>query len=69
MAIERIVNLTVNDNIDDTAKSVGNLRTQLRQAQADVAELSDRFGATSEEAINAARRAAEVLIHGDFIPK
>ena len=60
MAVERIVNLTVNNNIDDTAQSVGNLRTELRQAQADVLELSERFGATSEEAINAARRAAEL---------
>lgn len=60
MAVERIVNLTVNNNIDDTTQSVGNLRTELRQAQADVLELSERFGATSEEAINAARRAAEL---------
>jgi hypothetical protein len=36
------------------------LRAQLREAQADVARLSDKFGVTSKEAANAAKRAAEL---------
>lgn len=36
------------------------LKTQLREAQADVQKLSEKFGATSQEAINAAKRAAEL---------
>lgn len=54
----KIVNLQVNDNIDETTKSVVSLKTQLRLAQAEVAELSDKFGATSREAVEAAKKAA-----------
>ena len=60
MAIEKVVNLKVTDNVDQTAKSVGNLKTQLRQAQNEVNALSAKFGATSEQAVNAAKRAAEL---------
>lgn len=60
MAIEKVVNLKVTDNVDQTAKSVGNLKTQLRQAQNEVNELSAKFGATSEQAVEAAKRAAEL---------
>lgn len=60
MAIEKVVNLKVTDNVDQTAKSVGNLKTQLRQAQNEVNELSAKFGATSEQAVNAAKKAAEL---------
>ena len=60
MAVEKVVNLKVNDNIEETTKHVGSLKTQLRQAQNEVNELSARFGATSEQAVNAARRAAEL---------
>lgn len=45
---------------DDTDKSVKSLRTQLREAQADVGLMADKFGATSKEAINAAKRAADL---------
>ena len=45
---------------DQTDKSVKSLRTQLKEAQADVGLLSDKFGATSKEAINAAKRAADL---------
>jgi hypothetical protein len=45
---------------EDTDKSVKSLRTQLKEAQADVALMADKFGATSKEAINAAKRAAEL---------
>jgi len=40
--------------------SVKSLKAQLREAQADVQKLSDKFGATSDEAIKAAKRAAEL---------
>lgn len=36
------------------------LKTQLKEAQADVQRLSEKFGATSQEAIQAAKRAAEL---------
>jgi hypothetical protein len=45
---------------DETDKSVKSLRTQLREAQADVGLMADKFGATSKEAINAAKRAADL---------
>jgi hypothetical protein len=38
--------------------SVKSLKAQLREAQADVQALSDKFGATSEQAVNAAKKAA-----------
>lgn len=54
----KIVNLQVNDNIDETTKSVVSLKTQLRLAQQEVVQLSDKFGATSKEAVEAAKQAA-----------
>ena len=54
------LDLNINVNTDQAAKSVGSLKTQLKQAQAEVAALSDKFGATSKEAIEAAKRAAEL---------
>jgi len=60
MAETKIVNLEVNSNLDQTEKSVGSLKAQLRAAQSEVAALSDKFGATSKEAINAAKRAGEL---------
>jgi hypothetical protein len=52
--------LIVNVNTDQAAKSIGSLKTQLKQAQAEVVALSDKFGATSAEAVNAAKKAAEL---------
>lgn len=49
------INITGNAN-----ESVGSLKKQLREAQNEVAALSDKFGATSKEAIEAAKRAAEL---------
>lgn len=40
--------------------SVKSLKTQLREAQQEVQALSDKFGATSKEAINAAKKAGEL---------
>jgi len=57
MAIEKVIDIKVQSNADT---AVGSLRSQLREAQADVAALSDKFGATSNEAINAAKRAGEL---------
>lgn len=53
MAEVKTVNLDIKTNL-------GSLKSQLRQAQAEVAALSDKFGATSAEAANAAKRAAEL---------
>lgn len=41
-------------------ESVGSLKKQLREAQAEVVKLSDKFGATSEQAVNAAKKAADL---------
>jgi len=54
MAIEKVIDINVKGNADE---AVGSLRSQLRAAQADVAALSDKFGATSKEAVEAAKRA------------
>jgi len=43
-----------------TDQTVKGLRTQLKEAVANVALMADKFGATSKEAINAAKRAAEL---------
>lgn len=60
MADTKIVTLDVQSNLDESAKSVGSLKSQLREAQAEVAALSDKFGATSKEAVEAAKRAGEL---------
>lgn len=57
MAIEKVIDIKVQGNAD---QAVGSLRSQLREAQADVAALSEKFGATSAEAVNAAQKAAEL---------
>jgi len=53
MAEKKIIELEVKNNL-------GSLKSQLREAQAEVAKLSDQFGVTSKEAANAAKRAAEL---------
>lgn len=52
------LDLNVNVNTDQADRSVGSLKKQLREAQAEVVALSEKFGATSKEAIEAAKRAA-----------
>jgi hypothetical protein len=49
---------TNTDPIDNANESVKSLKTQLKEAQANVAALSDKFGATSKEAVEAAKSAA-----------
>ena len=58
MAQEIDINLNV--NAEQADKSLGSLKSQLREAQADVQTLADKFGATSREAVEAAKRAAEL---------
>lgn len=50
----------ITNSIEGADKATQSLKSQLREAQAEVAELSDKFGATSKEAIEAAKRAAEL---------
>jgi hypothetical protein len=57
MAIEKVIDIKVQGNAD---QAVGSLRSQLREAQAEVAALSDKFGATSQAAIDAAKKAGEL---------
>jgi len=58
MAQENVgINITVGGN---TEQALGSLKTQLRQATADVQALSDKFGATSEQAVEAAKRASQL---------
>lgn len=60
MAETKTVNLEVNSNLDETTKNVTSLKAELRKAQAEVAAMTDKFGATSKEAIEAAKRAAQL---------
>jgi hypothetical protein len=54
MAEKKVIELEIKTD------SVGNLKSELRKAQAEVAALSEKFGATSQEAVNAAKKAAEL---------
>ena len=53
MAEKKVIELDVQSNL-------GSLKSQLKQAQQEVQTLADKFGATSEQAIQAAKRAAEL---------
>ncbi len=46
--------------LTDTTGSVKSLRAQLKEAQAEVGLMADKFGATSIEAVNAAKKAADL---------
>ncbi|CAB4122101.1 hypothetical protein UFOVP19_55 [uncultured Caudovirales phage] len=54
------LNLNVNVNTSSASGSIGSLKKQLREAQNEVVALSDKFGATSVQAVNAAKKAAEL---------
>jgi len=54
MAIKKEIEL------DIKVESVGNLKSELKAAQREVEALSEKFGATSEQAIKAAKKAAEL---------
>lgn len=51
MAEKKVIELDVQSNL-------GSLKSQLKQAQQEVQVLSEKFGATSKEAVNAAKKAA-----------
>ena len=55
-----VVGAEVTVGTNQASESVGSLKKQLREAQADVAALSEKFGATSEAAIQAAKKAASL---------
>lgn len=57
---QEIVGIKIQVDGGDAGKSVGSLKQQLREAQNDVQVLSEKFGATSKEAIQAAKRAAQL---------
>ena len=54
------LDLNVNVNTKPANESLKSLKTQLKEAQAEVVTLSDKFGATSKQAIEAAKRAGEL---------
>jgi hypothetical protein len=54
-------NIGININVEGNAnQALGSLKAQLREATADVQALSDKFGATSEQAVEAAKRASQL---------
>jgi chromosome segregation ATPase len=53
MAEKKVIEIDIETNL-------GSLKSQLREAQSEVASLSDKFGATSREAAEAAKRAADL---------
>jgi hypothetical protein len=53
MAEKKVIEIDIESNL-------GSLKSQLREAQSEVASLSDKFGATSKEAAEAAKRAADL---------
>ena len=54
-------NYDLNINVKTNAEgSIGSLKKQLRDAQNEVVALSDKFGATSVQAVNAAKKTAEL---------
>jgi hypothetical protein len=53
MAEKKVIEIDIETN-------VSSLKSELRQAQAEVASLSEKFGATSREVAEAAKRAAEL---------
>ena len=57
MAEQLNLSINVSGNVEE---SLGSIKKQLREAQNEVTALSDKFGATSKEAVTAAKRAAEL---------
>jgi hypothetical protein len=54
------LDLNIKVNTSGADNSIGSLKKQLREAQNEVVVLSDKFGATSKEAIEAAKRVAGI---------
>ena len=72
MAVEQVIKISLDDlkalgGIDNLKKSLGeteqstkSLKQQLREATAEVALMAEKYGETSKEAVQAAKRAAEL---------
>lgn len=60
MAIKETVVLSIESDGSKAEGSVKSLKAQLREAQAEVGKMADKFGETSAQAIEAAKRAAEL---------
>ena len=72
MAVKKVIEIDVDvlnaqggidgliKSFDEAEKSTKSLKQQMMEAQKEVTELSEKFGATSQEAINAAKRASEL---------
>lgn len=57
---DNIVGTKINIDTSQSKQSVGNLKEQLREANLQLVEFRDTFGEASIEAINAAKRVAEI---------
>ena len=60
MAAKETIVLSVETDSSKAEGSVKSLKAQLREAQADVGKMADKFGETSTQAVQAAKRAAEL---------
>ena len=58
MAIEKVIDVKIQS--EQAEGAVKSLKQQFREAQNEVNELSVKFGATSQEAVNAAKKASEL---------
>lgn len=57
---DTVVGLQIRANAEEATKTVGNIKKELRQAQADAVAISAAFGELSPEAQQAAKRVAEL---------
>lgn len=57
---EEIVGVKIKVDGSEAVQSTKSLREQLREAQREVVTLADKFGATSQQAVEAAKRTAEL---------
>ncbi|MFN5250640.1 MAG: hypothetical protein ACK5DE_06300 [Bacteroidota bacterium] len=60
MAVKETVVLSVETDSSKAEGSVKSLKAQLREAQAEVGKMADKFGETSAQAVEAAKRAADL---------
>ena len=58
MAIEKVIDVKIQS--EQAEGAVKSLKQQFKEAQNEVNELSVKFGATSEQAVNAAKKASEL---------
>ena len=57
---DNIVGTKIVIDSDQAVKSVGSIKAQLREATQDLVSMADKFGQNSQEAINAAKKVAEL---------